>query len=157
MLQIKVEELEEKLLDKILVDAFYWLTDTFGDRSIELNKTPASRRNCAYLRRFFSKCPLTLVWDYNPCNLPWHHYDGQCGEYNTNSNYIIVHVNKKEDLAYSLDTLFHEYRHSQQSMYLYTFIAANYENHPLEKDAEEFAKEQVPIFWEKYKKKLAIV
>ena len=153
MLQARVGQLEEEVLDKILADAFYWLVSTFGDRSIELNKTPAARRN-EFIRHYFSKCQLHLVWDYNPHNLPWY-YEGQYGQYNVGQNQLVLHADKRETLEWVLDGLFHEYKHSQQSMYLYSYLKVGYEDHPLEIEAQEFAKEQIPIFWKYYSEKVA--
>ena len=152
MLQMKVEELEEELLDKILTDAYYWLIDLLGDRSIELNK-PNYTKKYSPLKRFTFKQHLEFVWDYKATNLPWCYY-GQWAEYQTNNNRIVLHCDKRHTLEFVLECLFHEYKHSQQSISLYFKHKVAYEDHPFEKEANDFASEYVSIFWKKYSKKL---
>jgi hypothetical protein len=157
MLNIRVGDVDEKVLDTILLDAFQWLVDTFGDESITLNKPSYSKKHSA-LKPFTFKHHLTLSWDYKPSRLNWYYY-GQFAEYQACSNSIVLHCNKKHTLGFLLDVLFHEYRHTQQSMYLYHYYKVtkkiNYEEHPLEIDANQFALEQLPVFWKKYKQEVA--
>lgn len=157
MLNTKVGDMDEKLLDSILLDAFQWLVDTFGDKSIALNKPGFSKKYSA-LRPFTFKQHLTLSWDYKASRLDWHYY-GQYAEYQADPNSIVLHCDKKHTLGFILDVLFHEYRHTQQSMYLYHYYKVikkiNYEEHPFEIDANEFAAQQLPIFWKKYEQEVA--
>ena len=144
MLESKIGKLEEKVFDKILVDAFYWLLDTFGDRSNILNK-PNYLKKQSPLKHITFKHNLNLMWSYRPFDLPWHYY-GQYAEYESMSNSLLVHCSKKFTLGFALDSLFHEFKHSQQSMPLYHYYKHSYENHPLEKEANDFAAEWVPVY-----------
>jgi hypothetical protein len=153
MLQTKVKEIDEKVLDQILVDAFHWLIDTFGDKSNENNK-PNYTKKKSYFRSLIYKHDLTLVWDYKPHAIPWFYY-GQYAEYDAAFNSIRIHCNKKHTLEFVLDSLFHEYKHSQQHIALYSYHKVDYSDHPMEKEANEFAIECIPIFWEYYSQKVA--
>lgn len=147
MLESKIGKLDEKVFDKILVDAFHWLIDTFGDGSNLLNKTNY-RKKQSPLKHITFKHDLNLIWSYKPFNLPWYYY-GQYAEYNTVGNSILIHCSKKFTLGFALDSLFHEFKHSQQSMSMYQHFRGSYENHPLEKEANDFAAEWVPVYSQK--------
>lgn len=146
MLEALLQDIDEQLLDSILVDSFNWLIERVGDRSIELNNT-----NYRDARRPFSKKKMLLLrWSYVKKEL------GLKREYlaamNYISNEIKLHCNKKATLGTILDHLFHEYCHSQQSSYLYAYyirqVRIGYYEHPLEREANEFAEKMVPIYWQ---------
>jgi hypothetical protein len=152
MLENLVGTISEDKLNLIIADALEWLIDKFGDNSIELNKVNYTRKHSA-IRPFVFKHQLTYAWSYNPKALDWHYY-GQWAEYRSADNRICLHCNKKSTLQFVLECLFHEYQHSQQSMFRYAYPTISYINHPLEKEANDFAAEVVPLFWKDYEKKL---
>lgn len=146
MLEVLLQDIDEQLLDKILVDGFNWLVDRVGDRSVKLNNT--SYREVR--RPFSKKRVLLLKWSYNKKEL------GLKKEYlavmDYFSNEIKLHCSKKFTLRTILDHLFHEYCHSQQSSYLYAYYTRRlklpYDQHPLEREANEFAEKMVPLYWQ---------
>lgn len=152
MLNNLVGTFKEDTMNLIIDDAMAWLIEKFGENSIELNKANYKRKHSA-LKSYIFKHKLTYSWSYNPRSLDWHYY-GQFAEYNADHNTIYLHCNKKFTLAFVLDCLFHEYRHTQQSMFGYHFHRVSYYVHPYEYDANTFATEWVPIFWESYDKEL---
>lgn len=156
MLDVKVRDLEEDLLDEILVDAFEYLISTFDDNSIFLNKASYTKKYTA-LKPVTFKHHLNLVWAYSASSIDWYYY-GQYAEYDSRKNTINLHCSKKFTLAFVLDSLFHEYKHSQQRMtqyhYFRNFQRIPYDRNPLEIEANQFAELEVLKFWNTYEKKL---
>lgn len=143
-------------LDAIIDDAVAWLVDRFEDRSIELNKVHRSRK-ASLLRPYLFKQPLTYSWSYNARLLRWKYVKGHLAQYDPEPNTIYLHCNKKKTLEFTLDCLFHEYKHTQQHMRAYSYFKGSYWNHPMEKEANDFATEWLPVFWKEYENKVATI
>jgi hypothetical protein len=142
----RLEDFEVEVLNFIFKDALSWLINKFGDRSVALNKVNYKKKLSPFRKSTF-KHALNFSWDLNPRNLSWHYY-GQWAEYNGATNTIYLGCTKKETLKFALECLFHEFKHSQQSMatYIYIRYKTAYENHPFEKEADDFASEWVPVY-----------
>jgi hypothetical protein len=146
MLDQLIKHIDEQVLDTIIVDSFNWLIDTVGDNSVRLNNV-----NFREVRNPFSKKrELLLRWSYSRKELDLRREYLALMDYSTNQ--IKLYCRKKATLGVTLDTLFHEFRHSQQSSYLYGYYTRReklgYYEHPLERDANEFAEKMVPIYWQ---------
>jgi hypothetical protein len=146
MLDQLIKNIDEQVLDTIVVDSFNWLIDRVGDNSVRLNNI-----NFREVRNPFSKKrELLLRWSYSRKELGLKREYLALMDYHTNQ--IKLYCRKKATLGITLDTLFHEYRHSQQSSYLYGYYTRvekiRYYEHPLERDANEFAEKMVPIYWQ---------
>lgn len=156
MLQLKVRELEPGFLDKIILEAFNWLVETYGDRSVELNKLNY-RKKYSPLKSYLYKHQLKVSWSTNPDSLTWTYY-GQFAEYNAVDNVIYILCRKNYTLEFVLDSLFHEYKHSQQNMTRYCYyvnvLHINYNDNPLESEAVDFAKDCVQKFSNFYNEKV---
>lgn len=157
MLQTKVKEIDSILLDKILTDAFYWLVEVYGDKSVVNNITNYTKKH-SRLKRVTSKHGLKFSWSRKHTQLCWYYY-GQFAEYNALHNTIYVYAGKNQTLEFVLDSLFHEYKHSQQKMIGYEYfrnvLHVAYTSNPLEVQACDFAKENIEKFWKLYSKTLA--
>ena len=134
-------------LDVIIDDAVAWLIERFGDRSVELNKIHRSRK-ASLIRPYLLKHHLTYSWSYNARLLRWKYVKGHLAQYDPEPNTIYLHCNKKKTLEFTLDCLFHEYKHTQQDMRAYSYFKGSYWNHPMEKEANDFATEWLPVYWE---------
>jgi hypothetical protein len=119
--------------------------DVLGDNSVRLNNL-----NHRKVRRPFSKKKEVIVkWSYSKKEL------GLKREFlaamNYNHNQILLHCKKSATLEHLLNIFFHEYQHSQQSSFLYGYYSrvakTGYWNHPLEKEANDFADMMVPLYW----------
>lgn len=146
MLEALLQDIDEQLLDEILIDSFNWLIERVGDRSVKLNNT-----NCSRNRRPFSKKKVLLLrWSYSKKELGLKKDMLAVMDYP--SNQIKLHCNRNATLGTILDHLFHEYCHSQQSSYLYAYyvrrVRIGYYEHPLEREANEFAEKMMPIYWQ---------
>ena len=146
MLEGQLKHIEEQLLDKIILDSFDWLIERVGDRSVELNNT-----NYRKLRSPFSKKKQILLrWSYNRKELDFKRSYLALMDYKT--NVIKLYCDKHTTLGFTLDSFFHEYCHSQQSSYTYAYytrrLRVGYAEHPLEREANEFAKKMVPLYWQ---------
>lgn len=146
MLDQLIRNIDEQVLDTIIVDSFDWLIERTGDNSVRLNNI-----NFRKVRNPFSKKrELLLKWSYSRKELGLKREYLALMDYNT--NVIKLYCSRSATLGTILDTLFHEYRHSQQSSYLYSYYIRKehigYYEHPLEKDANEFAEEMVPKYWQ---------
>lgn len=146
MLDQLIKDIDEQVLGTIIVDSFDWLIDKVGDNSVRLNnvsfqklRSPFSKKRELLLRWSYSRKELGLKRDYLALM-----------DYKTNQ--IKLYCKKSATLKATLDTLFHEYKHSQQSSYLYVYYLrrerVSYYEHPLEKEANEFAEKMVPIYWQ---------
>ena len=135
-----------KILILILNNSFEWLLSTFKDESIPINNR---NYNIKYspLKPFITKKYLKFQWSYNTKKLDWFYY-GQWAQYTCEKNEIVLHCIKTKTLRFILECLFHEFRHSKQSMRQYFYFKGSYINHPLEKDANDFCYEYVPIYWD---------
>jgi hypothetical protein len=157
MIELKVKELKPGELDKIILDAFNWLVESFGDRSIELNKLNYKKKYST-LKPYLFKHPLSVSWSKNPESLDWTYY-GQFAEYNAVDNTIYILCKKNYTLEFVLDSLFHEYKHSQQNMTKYSYqtniLHTPYDKNPLELEAVEFAKDCLQKFIKIYPQKVA--
>jgi hypothetical protein len=146
MLDHLIKDIDEQVLDNIIVDSFNWLVDKVGDNSVRLNNI-----NFRKVRNPFSKKrELLLRWSYSRKELGLKREYLALMDYRTNQ--IKVHCRRNASLGTILDLLFHEYRHSQQSSYLYVYHTRRekigYYEHPLERDAIEFAEKMVPVYWQ---------
>lgn len=146
----------ESELDTIIDDAVAWLIERFGDRSVELNKIHRSRK-ASLIRPYIFKQHLTYSWSYHPKELRWKYVKGNLAQYDANPNTIYLHCIKKKTLEFTLDCLFHEFKHTQQDMRAYVYFKGSYWNHPLEKEANDFATEWLPVFWKEYENKVVSV
>jgi len=154
MLHTKVKDIKDDLLDKILADAFDWVVERYGENSIIKNKVNYLKKYSP-LRSICFKHNLKISWSRKARRLAWYYY-GQYAEYNATDNTIYIHTSNSHTLEFVLDSLFHEFCHSQQRMtnYVYysTVLHTPYSENPLEKQAIEFAKENVENFWNFYNK-----
>jgi hypothetical protein len=137
-----LKTLETDQINQILKDGFDWLLKRFGDKSLELNKLNYTRKQVIFSCHNHK---LTVNWSFNPRKLDWYYY-GQYAEYDAGPNKIYIACEKSWTVEFMLKCLFHEYRHSQQSLMLYSYYKVNYNDHPLEADANRFEDEWVPIY-----------
>lgn len=145
MLELLLQDIDEELLDSIIVDSFNWLISEVGDNSVRLNNL-----NYSKLREPFSKKKELIVkWSYRKKDLDLKR--DYLAVMDWKRNEIRLHCNKLHTLQTTLETFFHEYCHSQQSSSLYAYyinkLRINYYEHPLEKEANEFAEKMVPLYW----------
>lgn len=149
MLDHLLHTVDEEVLDKIIVDSFNWLLDRTEDKSVLLNNVNYTKSYSPIRRIVSKKKELTIHWSYKSKELNLRRGHLAIMEYGTNS--ILLHCRKNDTLVYTLDTLFHEFCHSQQSGYLYAYYVrrkrVNYHEHPLEIEANEFAAKTVPLYW----------
>ena len=147
MLRLPLNQIPEQVLDDILRDCFQWIGKKVGDRSKQINKLNYRRKKAA--RKGTSKHNLKLQWSYYRKHLKLG--KGSIAEMDFNTNRISIYCSKKFSLEYVLDSLLHEYCHSQQSSKLYMYYVikekVDYEDHPLEKEAIDFAAKWLPRYW----------
>jgi hypothetical protein len=146
MLEALLQDIDEQLLDSIVVDGFNWLIERVGDNSVKLNNINYSENR----RPFSKKKMLLLRWSYSREELGLKRDFLAVMEYTTNQ--IKLYCDRRATLGTILNHLFHEYCHSQQSSYLYAYytrrVKVNYYQHPLEREANEFAEKMTPIYWQ---------
>lgn len=154
MLQIKVKDVSDEQLNNLFITALQWLATEFGEDSKYLNKQNYAK-NRSPLRDVFTKAHLNLKWARKTYSLNWYYY-GQFAEYDYASNTIKVLCLKHYTIEFILDSLFHEYKHSQQSMKGYNYydevLKISYYTNPYEKEANDFAKANVEKFCKYYEK-----
>ena len=109
------------------------------------------------IRLYLFKHHLTYSWSYNARLLRWKYVKGHLAQYDPSPNTIYLHCNKKKTLGFTLDCLFHEFKHTQQNMRAYSYFKGSYWNHPMEKEANDFATEWLPVFWKEYENKVVSV
>lgn len=157
MNQLKVKELKEGALERILLDAFNWLVHTYGDQSFVLNKLNYRKKYSSF-KPYSFKHDLKICWSSNPRSMDWS-YNGQLAEYNGTNNTMYILCRKNYTIEYVLDSLFHEFKHSQQNMTRYVYYCGvlniPYTENPLENEAVQFAKENVEKFLKFYSEKVA--
>jgi len=157
MLRLPLKEISEPVLDDILRDCFQWIMGKVGERSKQVNKYNYRKGKAA--KRISTKHNLKLHWSYYRKHLKMQ--KDSIAEMDFNTNTISIYCSKKYSLEFVLDSLLHEYCHSQQSSKLYTYYIVkkkvDYDNHPLEKEAVDFAAKWLPRYWKarswKFKKK----
>ena len=149
MLDHLLHTIDEEVLDKIIVDSFNWLLTQTVDKSVLFNNVNYIKSYSPIRRITSKKKELTIRWSYRSKELDLSKGHLALMEYGTNS--ILLHCRKNDTLTYTLDSLFHEFCHSQQSGYLYAYYVrrkrVNYHDHPLEIEANEFATKTVPLYW----------
>jgi len=146
MLNNLISDFEAEALDRIIYNALDWLVQKFGDESVLRNKLNYTKKHSP-LKRCVFKHKLTYSWSSSPKTLARLYKKGYLGLYTPKTNTIYLYCDRRQTLELTLKCLFHEYRHTQQSMAEYGYYKGSYEEHPLEKDANDFADEWLPIYW----------
>ena len=147
MLEQTLNIIDKEILDKIIYDALTWLIQKFGDESVIKNKLNYTKKYSS-LKPYIFKHKLTYNWSYNPKTLAWKYNKDYLGLYTCKTNTIYLYCDRRQTLDLTLRCLFHEYRHTQQSMAEYGYYKGCYWAHPLERDANDFADEWLVKYWE---------
>lgn len=146
MLDFLIRDIDEDVLDRIMIDSFNWLVAEFGDNSVKLNNLNFSERR----KPFSKKRQIIFKWSYSRNELRLK--KGYLAVMHWDHNELHVHCNREFSLATILELLFHEFCHSQQSGLLYSYYRKAYKmgyyEHPMEREANEFADKIVPKYWQ---------
>lgn len=154
MLDIKIKQLTDEQVAHLLTEAISWSASKYGESSVVLNKLNHTKKHGTF-RQYIQKYPLKCLWARKTKSLDWYYY-GQFAEYDYWTNTIKILCLKHYSVGFVLDSLFHEYKHSQQSMRLYNYhsdvLKVSYEKNPFEKEANAFAEENIGLFCKYYEK-----
>jgi hypothetical protein len=135
MLDLTVKDLPQQQLQELINNIFEWIKKEVPDTSYQ-NNLNFTKKYTTW-KSYSNPDTLQVKWAYKTKSL-WRQGDFY-GLMDYTSNTILLYCKSSYTMKEVLGTLLHEYCHSQQPRQLYHYLKVDYWNHPMERQADEFA------------------